>query len=484
MKTLFRVIMQRTKKSFLLLFGLLIMIHVGTKAQTTNDSLKSYIHQAAINNPLVQSTYNDYLAALQKLPQVGSLPDPQLTMGYFLSPMELIGGNQVADIKFMQMFPWFGQLKAAKDEASKMALAKYEQFRQTGFETAYQVKTAWYDLYRIDKEITLVENNLQFTHSLEQLALTNFGVASTGKGVSSNSAIQQIASGSSGSQSGGGMGSSGNNSSSQSSQSMNKPATGMGSSSNSGDLANVLKVKMAIRDLENQLAFLQDQKATQIIRFNSLLNRNAALPVMVPDTLDRALLPLKLTLGIDSIHKNNPMIRMFDAEQAAYAARKRMVTKMGYPMFGIGVDYSVIDKRAGNTSMMNGKDMIMPMLTLTLPIYRNKYKSMIKEAELNRLSASQAKQNAINDLQVQYSATLTSLNDAERRIILYKGQIDLAQRTVSLLITGFSTAGSQYDELLRMEQQLLDYRFQLVQAIVDQNSAVAMLVNLTAINEP
>jgi outer membrane protein TolC len=483
MKTLFRVIMQRTKKSFLLLFGLLIVIHFGTKAQTTNDSLKNYIHQAAINNPLVQSTYNDYLAALEKMPQVGSLPDPQLTMGYFLSPMELIGGNQRADIKLMQMFPWFGTLKAAKDEASKMALAKYEQFRQTGFETFYQVKKAWYDLYLIDKEITLVQNNLSFMNSLEQLALTNFGVASTGKGVSSNNAIRQIASGSSNNQSGGGMGSSGNMSSSQSSQGMSQSSTGMGGSSNSGDLADVLKVKMAIRDLESQLAFLQDQKSTQIIRFNSLLNRNPESLVSVPDTLDRALLPLKLAFGIDSVDKNNPMIRMFDAEQAAYAAKKRMVTKMGYPMFGVGLDYALIDKRVGNTSMMNGNDMVMPMLTITLPIYRNKYKSMIKEAELNRLSASQAKQNVTNDLQVKYSETLTSLNDAERRITLDKGQIDLAQRTVSLLITGFSTSGSKYDELLRMEQQLLDYRFKLVQAIVDQNSAVAMLENLVAHNE-
>ena len=484
METLFSFIMQRTKKSFLLFFGLLILFYVGAKAQTTNDSLKSYIHQAAMHNPLVQSTYNEYLAALEKMTQVGALPDPQLTMGYFLSPMELIGGNQRADIKLMQMFPWFGTLKAAKDEASKMALAKYEQFRQTGFETFYQVKKAWYDLYRIDKEITLVQNNLSLMNSLEQLALTNFGVASTGKGVSFNNAIRQIASGSSNKQSGEGMDSSGNMSSSQSSQGMSQSSTGMEGSSNSGDLANVLKVKMEIRDLESQLAFLQDQKSTQIIRFNSLLNRNPESLVSVPDTLDRALVPLKLAFGMDSVDKNNPMIRMFDAEQAAYAVKKRMVTKMGYPMFGVGLDYAVIDKRVGNTSMMNGNDMVMPMLTITLPIYRNKYKSMIKEAELNRLSASQAKQNETNDLQVKYSEILTSLNDAERRITLDKGQIDLAQRTLSLLITGFSTSGNKYDELLRMEQQLLDYRFQLVEAVVDQNSAVAMLTNLMAINEP
>jgi len=72
--------------------------------------------------------FNEYQAALQKIPQVNSLPDPQLEMGVFLSPMELMAGNQVADIKLMQMFPWFGTLKNAKDEMSLMAKAKYEAF--------------------------------------------------------------------------------------------------------------------------------------------------------------------------------------------------------------------------------------------------------------------------------------------------------------------------------------------------------------------
>jgi len=35
--------------------------------------------------------------------------------------MELVSGNQVADIKLMQMFPWFGVLRNAKDEMSFMA---------------------------------------------------------------------------------------------------------------------------------------------------------------------------------------------------------------------------------------------------------------------------------------------------------------------------------------------------------------------------
>ena len=52
-------------------------------------------------------------------------------MGFFLKPMELVNGNQIADIKLMQMFPWFGVLRNAKDEMSLMANARFELFRDT-----------------------------------------------------------------------------------------------------------------------------------------------------------------------------------------------------------------------------------------------------------------------------------------------------------------------------------------------------------------
>ena len=90
-----------------------------------------YLEIAAKNNPGVLQKFTEYKASLQKIPQVGSLPDPELSMGVFLKPMELVGGNQVADFRLMQMFPWFGVLKNAKDEMSLMAKAKFELFRDT-----------------------------------------------------------------------------------------------------------------------------------------------------------------------------------------------------------------------------------------------------------------------------------------------------------------------------------------------------------------
>ncbi len=81
------------------------------------------------------------------------------------------------------------------------------------------------------------------------------------------------------------------------------------------------------------------------------------------------------------------MLDMLQYEQQSLDSRKKMVTRMGYPMIGLGVNYSVISKNEMITSEMNGKDMIMPMVTLTLPIYRKKYNAMQTEADFQKTAS-------------------------------------------------------------------------------------------------
>ncbi|MDR1610765.1 MAG: transporter, partial [Candidatus Symbiothrix sp.] len=95
----------------------ILLLQISLAAFTQTDSLPGYLQIAAENNPGVKADFLVYQAALQKVPQAGALQDPQLDFGFFLQPMEIIDGKQVADIKLMQMFPWFGTRKAARTEA-------------------------------------------------------------------------------------------------------------------------------------------------------------------------------------------------------------------------------------------------------------------------------------------------------------------------------------------------------------------------------
>jgi outer membrane protein TolC len=157
-----------------------------------------------------------------------------------------------------------------------------------------------------------------------------------------------------------------------------------------------------------------------------------------------------------------------------------MVTHMGYPMLGLGVNYSVINKNEMSTSSMNGKDMIMPMATLTLPIYRNKYNAMKSEAELLKTANKQNYQSTSNSLQSDYYEAVQLFKDGERRMILYDKQSNLAEKTLDIMLKGFSTSGTPLTDILRIRQQTLDYELKKIEAVADYNTAIAWLQSLMA----
>jgi outer membrane protein TolC len=156
---------------------------------------------------------------------------------------------------------------------------------------------------------------------------------------------------------------------------------------------------------------------------------------------------------------------------------------MGYPMVGIGLNYSVIGKSDMSTSSMNGKDMIMPMAVFTLPIYRKKYIAMQKEAELLKVATTENWQTTANSLQSEYYQAVLLYQDAQRRVKLYENQFQLASKSLDLMLKSFSTSSSGLTDVLRVRQQTLDYEFRQVEAIADFNTAIAWLKRLMAYSQ-
>jgi outer membrane protein TolC len=462
---------------FLRITLILSGIYMGFSQPAVNGIPAEYLEAAVKNNPEIKAAFNRYLAAVQKIPQVSALPDPQATIGYFINPMVLPGGDQTAKIQLMQMFPWFGTLQSAKDEASMMAKAKYAMLNIVKADIYYRVKAKWYQLVLLSRKIDLLEENIQLLRSMENRLLVKFQSEQNSVG---NSEMT-------GSESGDmrdtenpmiGMG--------RQLMAPNKtPSTTAMQSNVPGSMANeksrltdVFKIKMEILEQENQLALLKDRLKTEITRFNALLNREPDREVFIPDTLWLEILPGEQFSLADSIIGNNPEMAMLRAETQAYAQMGRKAGKMGLPMLGIGLEYMVLRPQNNNTGMMNGKDMIMPMLSLSLPIYRKKYSAMREEAMQLQAAASQAMINAQNNLRVQSRQIHQDLADAVRRLKLYKQQTNLARKTFDLLLTEFSVSRGDYEEVLRMQYKVLDYQFKHLQAIADYNTAVAVVEKL------
>jgi len=152
----------------LLIISILLAITGTLPAQ---EILDRYLQTAANENPALKAKFNEYMASLEQDSQVGTLPDPQLAFGYFISPVETRNGPQQAKISLTQMFPWFGTLNTKTDVASDMAKAKYEAFEDAKSNLFFEVKSTYYDLYFIKQGIDITTGNIRILNSFRNLAL-------------------------------------------------------------------------------------------------------------------------------------------------------------------------------------------------------------------------------------------------------------------------------------------------------------------------
>jgi outer membrane protein TolC len=461
-------------KSIYMMIVLSLLILSKLDAQENLDSL---LVIAAKNNPSLKAKYNKYMADLQKVPQVGTLPDPDITFGYFIKPMELLGGQQRAQIQIMQMFPWFGTLKASKDEASAMALASYEQFRQEKEEIFYNVKINYYELFLNREQMQVYDTTLVLLKSIEQLILSKLKSGNTngaGQGNKGNST------GINNSQENNAMGMNSNNQ--QLNQKANNSMSNQSMSGSGSTYSDLLRLQIEIKELEDNIASLKNREQIFIIQINTLLNRKTAEQISLTDSLDVPLFDFQNPNLFDSIKANNPMIKMNQADIQAYQKRQLMSKKMAYPMVGLGLNYMVINKSEMNTSEMNGKDMMMPMLSLKLPIYRKKYKASVKEAELMENSSNEQLVSAENMLYMEFSDYRYSLVDAVRKLSLYHDIISLTKQSLDLSLVQYTSSGSDFEAFIRLYRQLMDYRLYVSKLHVDRLSAIAGIQKLLSDN--
>jgi outer membrane protein TolC len=384
---------------------------------------EQYLITAAENNPEIKVRFNEYMAALEVVPQVKTLPDPRFAFGYFIQPVETRVGPQQAKISIDQMFPWFGQLKANESVAVEKAKAKYEVFEDTKSRLFFEVKSAYSDLYFTQKAVTITLENIFILNTFRELSLIKVEA-----GLSS--AVDQ------------------------------------------------LRIEMEIADMENQLALLRDQVLFQTVAFNNLLYVENDAPIFFNDTLTNPELKLSAIEIQDSILTNNHQLARLDFELSAFQSKEKVARKMGSPSINLGFDYIFVGQSdtPNLESGMSGKDAIMfPRIGLTLPLYRKKYKSMIQETVYQQQAVSDKKVSQINVLETLTEKALKEFRDANRRLELYQRQTALAYQAMEILQTEYATNNKDFEEVLRMEKRVLKYALELEKARADINIAVAFI---------
>lgn len=402
------------------------------------DSLSQYIRIAIERNPGLKAQNLAHGALLEQLPQAGAFQDPELSLEVYAEPMDIVGGRSIGNLGVMQMFPWFGTRKAARREATHRANAQQWQYREAVDQLVLRLSTQWYALLKLKEQLHNTRENKSLLQQLEQLALGRFASPATGRGMS-------------------GAGDSG--------------------------MSDVLRIQLELAEIENDMEGLQSQIEAEKAMFNALLDREAGEEVVLPETFHPLDFPYGEKEALVRIEEHSPLLEMISQQALALEAKVGKERKMSQPMIGIGLQYMIIGK-TDNAMLamgdMNGKDMIMPMVSMSLPLFRKKYDAQQREGELWWKSSLENHRDTFNALKSQYYTVKNQMDDARRLMELNEKQAQLAQTTYSLIVKEFVAGKSDLGNVIQVHRQWLDYRLGKAEALADYNTAVVSLMKLLA----
>ena len=399
----------------------ILLLSQGLTRLTAQPSLERYLQVAAENNPGLKARFSEYMASLERIPQAGSLPDPQVAFAYFIAPVETRMGPQRFRISASQMFPWFGTLQARENVAAQSAKASFEAFEEARAKLFHEVRSNYYTLYFTRRALSITAENLELLSSLSQLARTRI-------------------------------------------------ESGMASS------LDEYRLEMETGDLENQLARLVDNEELLTVMFNNLLHVERENPVETPDLLPETELGISMQDALDTIRSVNPQLKGLALEQEALQYREEVAVKMGKPGFTVGLDY--INVGSGPDQLPGTDAVVFPMVGISIPLYRSKYKAMVNETIRLREAKGAERVEKTNLLEDLLEKSWKEYLDAGRRITLYQSQMELADQSVSLLETAYANGESDFEEVLRMERKLLNYRLELEKARADKQASRSFIFYL------
>lgn len=389
---------------------------------------REYIDEAIENNPGLKTQHKAYEAALHQIDIEGGLPDPELSAGIFTPPMKRLMGDQLFDARIMQMFPWFGTLEKQRSAAGKMADAKFHQYLNERNELFMEMTELWLNIYEKDKQVQIILQFIEVLKAREDLIYARYE----------------------------------------------------GGLAREGIRLDLYRLEIQLNDLENRKEKLEEEKAAIVKNFNILLNREQDAPVTPPDTLTTINDGFDQELQDTVAFEANPLVSRAQAEKEAASYKQEVARLMTRPMIGIGLQYSHFSPGDKAMGQMDGGGMVMPMFSVSIPIYGGKNRAIRNESNLLAEKAMHQKENQVNKLFSRAANLKAEHENLLRDKQFYQEQLEINYKTWDLVISSYAGGHEGFDELLRIQDQLLELQWRLLETIVGQHINAAEFDKLHA----
>ena len=391
------------------------LLSISPSVQSNNltevSPLTDYLRFAALNNPGLKAAFSKWKAALERIPQVRSLPNPQFTFAYFIQEVETRVGPQRQKIGVMQMFPWFGKLKLMGKSALKAANVQKQLYENLKLKLFYQVKKIFYDSYFVYQHIDILKQNIELLKNVNKIVETRYQ-----SGISTYS--------------------------------------------------DLLKIQIELDKLSDRLRSKQDLLNPLKSKLNSILNRPFNNPISIPE---RILIPeIKFTYAklLLCQKENSPELRSIDHLMEKERIGIKLAKKNYFPNFSIGLDYVITGEATMPEVMESGKDPVIAMASVQLPLWFKKNRSSVNQAKARYTSALNQKRDMENNLEAHLEMVYYRFKDAKEKMALYRDSLlPKAKQAFNVSRTAYKSGHLDILHLIDSQRTLLNFELSYERAL-------------------
>jgi outer membrane protein TolC len=424
-----------------------------------NEELRGYILEALENHPLLKAHFEDWRAAMERIPQAGALEDPMLSYTQFI-----VTDETYFMLGVEQKFPWFGTRAVRREKAAAEAeywLANLHEQRNAVFR---EVKQAYFEYAFLVARLALVGKQAGVMNESVEVAKAQYDA-----GWSSE--------------------------------------------------AEVLRMEQELAKMNDMRRELEQMEPASRAALNAALNRpqDGALEAPAAAEFPPELPP---TEALDAaIRANNPSLRMYEHTIEAGEKDVELARRMKYPDVTIGLDYAR-DKNmpparrdpfepgrlqtyrdlgriaSGQEMLTDGmlidlyetfgyketergvKDELKVTVGINLPIWKKKIRAGIAEKEHMANAARWEKEDEHRMLAAEAREMTFQWNDATRRITLYGDELLKREETILEGLRAEYASGSESVSILEMLDSMknaMEFHIEHLRAIKDKQQAAASM---------
>ena len=155
----------------------------------------------------------------------------------------------------------------------------------------------------------------------------------------------------------------------------------------------------------------------------------------------------------------------------------KLAERTFYPDFTLGVDYTTVGDRDVSGG---GDDAVLGMVSINVPIYWEKNRAAVNEAQARKRGIEQIKKDKELRLTSELSRLNYELRDSKRKISLYKNTlIPKTQESIEASYTAYEAGDTGFLDVIISEQSLLDFQLTLKRAQADNIIATSALAQIS-----